>query len=100
LRDEIVDREVAVDRPGVFALGVNGGLPFTFVGRSDTDINSQLHVYVGSYRFFSYMYCGSDVDAFEEECRAYHNFEPTDNPAHPTRPHGSSMRCPRCGLLG
>ena len=71
LDDVVIDREVTPRRPGAFVL--TGSTNYTSgdarVGRSDTDVNNQLHVYVGSYRYFSFEYCASAQEAFEAEDR-------------------------------
>jgi len=102
LEDDVIDREVAAHRPGAFVLGGSG--TFTLrdarVGRSDTNVNNQLHVYVGSYNYFAYEYCFSAQDAFECECRLFHDVMPHDNPVHPQRPPRTTWKCPRCKLFG
>ena len=102
LDDEVIDREVDPHRPGVFLLGGSG--VFTVengrTGRSDTNLNNQLHVYVDSYRYFSYRYCSSGREAFEMECRLFHDVDPQDNVLHPLRQPGTDWKCPRCSLLG
>lgn len=102
LDDEVIDREVEPRQPGVFLLGGSG--VFTVengrVGRSDTNLNNQLHVYVDSYRYFSFLCCSSPREAFEMECRLFHDVNPQDNVLHPLRQPGSAWKCPCCGLLG
>lgn len=102
LDDEIIDDKVAPRRPGVFLLGGSG--VFTpengRVGRSDSDVNNQLHVYVDSYRYFSFQYCSTAQEAFESECTLFHEVDPKDNILHPLRPPGTDWKCPRCNLLG
>ncbi len=101
LNDDVIDREVAPYRPGVFVLGGSGTstLPDARVGRSDINVNNQLHVYVDSYSYFSFEYCASARDAFEAECRLFHEVKPHDNVVHPARPSGATWKCPGCGLL-
>jgi CheY-like chemotaxis protein len=101
LTDEVVDAEVVPRRAGAFALGAADSSTFRVarVGRSDASINNQLHVYVGVYRSFSYLYSSTAQEAFEAECDLYHDFEPLDNVVHPSRPRGTEWKCPRCMLF-
>lgn len=102
LTDETIDQEVRETSPGAFVLEDSADLVnfrVNFVGRSDTDVNNQLHVHVGSYKRFRYKYCSSAQAAFEKQCVFYHDFEPRDNPVHPQRPAGMTWRCPRCNLF-
>ena len=102
LTDEVIDEEVTLRQPGAYVLeGSTDLVNFRvhYVGRSDTDVNNQLHVHVGSYKRFRYQYCSSGQAAFEKECTLYHDFEPTFNPIHPQRPRGTGWKCPRCNLF-
>ncbi len=101
LNDAAIDREVQ-HLAGVFVLSRPGfvDLDYVFTGRSDIDVNNQLHVYVGDYWFFNFRVCGSEQDAFMAECDLWHDLKPLDNPAHPPRPPRSAWRCPRCELFG
>jgi hypothetical protein len=103
LTDSVIDQEVSTTRPGAYVLEDSPDLVnfrVTYVGRSDTDVNNQLHVHVGSYKRFHYQYCSTAQAAFERECKLYHDFEPRDNPIHPQRPSGMQWKCPRCSLFG
>lgn len=103
LNDLVIDREVSEIGPGAFVLEASADLVnfrVAYVGRSDTNVNNQLHVHVGSYKRFRYEYCPSAQAAFEKECALYHDFEPQDNPIHPRRPSGTDWKCPRCRLIG
>jgi hypothetical protein len=102
LTDEVIDREVGRSQPGAYALEESADLVnfrVVYVGRSDSDVNNQLHVHVGSYKRFRYESCSSPEAAFQRECALYHDFEPRDNPIHPQRPTGAKWTCPRCGLF-
>jgi len=74
-----------------------------YVGRSDTDVNSRLRSWVGKdsrYKQFKYSYATSSKEAFEKECKNYHDFggsESLDNKDHPQRPEGTNWKCPVCG---
>lgn len=103
LTDETIDAEIKERRPGAYALEGSSDLihfRVLYVGRSDMDVNNQLHVHVGSYKRFRYQPCSTAQAAFEKECALYHDFEPRDNPIHPQRPPGTDWKCPRCGLFG
>lgn len=81
---------------GAFVLDSENGAKFhaVFVGRSDLDLNSQLHLYVGVYKRFKYVYCSSAKAAFERECGLFHDFDPYDNAIHPLRQAGSAGLVP------
>lgn len=101
LTDSVIDEVVREQSPGAFVLESNAdGVRSVFVGRSDFDVNNQLHVYVGAYSRFKFVYCSSPQAAFEKECTLFHNFEPTDGIGHPFRPPGTNWTCPVCKLLG
>ena len=103
LTDQVIDQEVSPGRPGAYLLEESSDLinfRAGYVGRSESDVNNQLHVHVGSYKRFRYQYCDTAQAAFERECALYHDFEPRDNPIHPQRPAGTQWKCPRCGLFG
>ncbi len=100
LTDDLIDAEVERTSPGVFLLsnrGRDGAFTVEYAGRSDTDVNNQLHVHVGTYERFQYEYCATAQIAFEKECGYYHELYPHDNAAHPRRAAGSAWKCPRCG---
>ncbi|HTC35112.1 MAG TPA: hypothetical protein VK724_17175 [Bryobacteraceae bacterium] len=103
LSDQVIDQEVSRIQPGAYALEESADLVnfrVVYIGRSDINLNNQLHVHVGSYKRFRYQYCSSAQAAFEKECALYHDFEPRDNPIHPQRPAGTQWKCPRCDLFG
>ncbi|MEW8308669.1 MAG: hypothetical protein G8D88_16225 [gamma proteobacterium symbiont of Ctena orbiculata] len=104
LTDSEVDRQVTRRSPGNYGLGyVNDSDTFIvqYVGRSDDDVNSRLHDWTGTkYQKFKYSYASSAKEAFEKECRNYHDFggsKSLDNDMHPDRPNGTTWRCPVCG---
>ncbi|HTW63155.1 MAG TPA: hypothetical protein VME17_01010 [Bryobacteraceae bacterium] len=103
LSDRVIDQEVSHICPGAYVLEDSSDLVHfqtVYVGRSDTDVNNQLHVYVGLYKRFSYQCCASAQAAFEKECALFHDFDPRDNPIHPQRPAQTHWECPRCSLFG
>lgn len=100
LTDDLIDAEVERTSPGFYLLSnraLEGAFHIVYVGRSDTDVNNQLHVHVGTYERFQYEYCATAQVAFEKECGYYHEHDPRDNNAHPRRAAGSAWKCPRCG---
>jgi hypothetical protein len=103
LTDDAIDAEIRERQPGAYALEDSADLihfRVLYVGRSDIDVNNQLHVHVGTYKRFLYQPCSDPAAAFEKECALYHQFEPRDNPIHPQRPPGMDWKCPRCRLFG
>ena len=99
LKAEDIDKEVAKNSAGVYALDATTtpGFTFSYVGRSESDVAGRLKTYVGSkYKFFKFAYCSSAKSAFEAECELYHDHQPPDNIYHPARPEGSNWKCPRC----
>ncbi|MGE5416127.1 MAG: hypothetical protein ACM3UZ_05070 [Acidobacteriota bacterium] len=100
-----IDKQVTEKGPGNFALAYKDGdgyLRVCYIGRSDSDVNSQLKHWVGKTRrpYFKYSYASSPQAAFEKECNSYHDFSPSDNNSHPARPASTNWKCPRCAVLG
>ena len=100
-----IDQEVTQTSPGNYALGYLGDDAFVvrYVGRSDSDVNDRLHRWVGVTKRdsqFKFSYASSVKEAFEKECRNYHDFgesENLNNDRHPAAPDGTSWSCPACG---
>jgi len=97
-----IDRTVESERIGNYALGHNNEddkFIVNYVGRSDSDVKSRLLYWVDNSArpFFKYSFADSVKDAFEKECRNYHDFNPSDNDIHPDKPEGRTYRCPVCG---
>ena len=113
--------------PGSFVLGYLDGSTFTpfLVGRSDSDVGDRLRHWVDApscaprrpppcapwsvrspslpsggataYTHFAFRYAHSAIEAFEQECRDYHNLGGgggLDNPRHPQPPSDSPWACP------
>ena len=100
-----IDEEVLRTSPGNYALGDMRDDTFTvrYVGRSDADVNTHLHEWVGvpdsAYKRFKFSYASSVKAAFEKECRNYHDFGGSDrlnNERHPARPDGTIWKCRVC----
>jgi len=107
LDTETIDSNVVSNTPGNYALGKvseKGTFIVYYVGRSDEDLNGRLKEWVGKktkYKYFKFKYALSPDEAFEQECKNYHDFggsEKLDNEVHPKRPEGSYRRCPYCNL--
>jgi hypothetical protein len=96
-----VNRAVSKVSPGIYALDATSSGPFkiSYVGRSDTDLNSRLQSWIGKYRYFKAAYSSSPKAAFEGECHLYHDYKPSDNQVHPARPVNSGWECPRCTIF-
>lgn len=101
LTDANIDSEVASGWSGVYALDATDKplFVYSYVGRSDSDVNKRLHDWVGEYKYFKYAYCSSPKAAFEAECELYHDHKPPDNVNHPARPANSNWVCPRCYIF-
>jgi DNA-binding response OmpR family regulator len=99
LTDRVIDTEVTRISAGVYALdncATSRSFHITCVGRSDGNLNNQLHVHVGAYKYFKYGYCSSSKAAFEKECSLYHGFVPQYNAGHPVRSAVTDWVCPQC----
>lgn len=66
------------------------------VGRVNGDLRGQLRELIGAGNKFKFKATPTDKEAFELECRLYHQFNPSSNISHPERPRGSGFRCPCC----
>lgn len=106
-----VDKHITRTQAGNYALGYlsNQGKTFKvrYVGRSDTDVNDRLKKHLSerearNYTHFKFRYATSPKDAFETECRNYHDFgedKKLDNKNHPDIPSNSkNWKCPVCGI--
>jgi hypothetical protein len=103
--DEIDDL-VADNRIGNYALGTidktDGKFIVRYVGRSDSDVKAELKNRLAlGYPNFKFSYADSKKDAFDKECRNYHDFggkKLLRNERHPDRPEGmTNLNCPIAG---
>jgi len=110
LTNEKIDEVVTRTSWGNYALGhLNERDAFVvcYVGRADENLNTRLKAHVGEkrkagktpeyYPLFKFRYASSPKDAFETECRNYHDFggsKDLDNENHPDRPDGTDWKCP------
>jgi hypothetical protein len=95
-----IDAHVEQGMIGNYALGSKnseGKFLVGYVGRSNSDLNAELKTYLGekSYPLFKFSYASSEVDAYNKECKNYHDFEP-DSQIHPAKPRQSRVVCPIC----
>jgi hypothetical protein len=97
---ETIDRTVEDDKIGNYALGDVRDNKFypAYVGRSDSDLRAELKARLAtkspSRRRFKFSYASSRKEAFDKECRNYHDFSGLENENHPPRPEGQSYPCP------
>ena len=99
LTANMLNAKVTQRSPGNYALGnitADGRFMVSYVGRSDDDLNSQLHHHVGNHPMFKFSYASSAKAAFLKECENYHDFAPSDNKTHPAKPDDTNWRCPYC----
>ena len=104
-REQIGDT-VAANRIGNYAVGRPSAKDekrfiVSYVGRSDGDLQARLLELEAEnkYKLFKFSYAESAGEAFEKECRNYHDFNAPDNDVHPSRPDGSTLKCPRCDIF-
>jgi len=104
LDKDTVNKIVTKVSAGNYALGKKnseGTFLVYYVGRSDSEVNDRLlHWAKNSSRpLFKFSYASSIKDAFEKECKNYHDFNPSDNDIHPDRPEGKTWECPICTIF-
>jgi hypothetical protein len=107
LTEEVINTNVK-ETIGNYAIGVLYKETFAvkYVGRSDTNLNQRLKDYIGKegYTHFMFSYAVNTIQAYEKECRNYHDFIDAgfrlDNKIHPDKPenHPDWLKCPRCNL--
>ena len=96
-----IDNTIQSDKIGNYALGSanqDGTLNVAYVGRSDNDLNAELKQRLETHNHpnFKASYASSPKEAYEKECKNYHDFDPSQNKIHPAKPN-SNYRCPICG---
>ena len=111
LTNEEIERIVGENRIGNYALGyLNAKATFIvrYVGRSDTDLRERIkHGIVDMeadsscrYERFKFSYAENVQEAYEKECRNYHDFGgdrgKLRNTIHPAKPEGFNGKCPVC----
>ena len=103
LTNESIDKNVKDSTHGNYALGKQnekGGLTVLYVGRADNGLKRRLKEHVAeSYTHFKYSNCSTEREAFNEECRNWHEWgedKKLDNKIHPRRPDGKTYPCRYC----
>lgn len=101
---EKIDEQIIQKSAGNYALGYTTDSTFIvkYVGRSDIDVATELKTYLSNgYKRFKYSYASSPKEAFEKECKNYHDFggkEILDNKIHPARPDNANWKCLICKI--
>ena len=103
LTNDSIDKVITKTSAGNYALGridkADKKFIVSYVGRSDSDLNTRLKQHVGKYPLFKYSYASSPKAAFENECKNFHDFGGTNklgNDIHPDRPANTNWECPYC----
>lgn len=101
LENSKINEEITKTSEGNYALGYtkDGTFYVVYVGRADENLAERIKNHTEDYSRFKYSYATSPKDAFEKECRNYHDFgenESLDNKQHPERPDGTNWECPKC----
>ncbi len=92
--------------PGAYLL-IKHGSAYVYVGRSDKDLKETLQHHLPQNEdnpylkktdpdHFCYERASSIREAYEIECKWYHEFSPNCNTMHPDRPY-PFIKCPVCG---
>ena len=99
LAPDAIEEELVDKCPGAYALGFVdhlGRFSITYVGSAGEDLKSKLRSHIGTAAQFKFRHFAEQRQAFEKECEMFHQFMPTGNFLHPSRPHGADWTCPRC----
>jgi hypothetical protein len=105
LTEDEIDKRIRSGVSGNYAYGhqdKKGTFIVQYVGRSDTDLNSRIKHGIGKYNMFKFSYASSAKEAFERECKNYHDFggdRLLDNEMHPDRPKNTDYECPICTIF-
>lgn len=109
---DVIDRVVQEGRIGNYAYGYldnRSVFIVLYVGRSDSDLKERIkHGIIDMkgnpmlrYERFKFSYANSVNEAYEKECRNYHDFGGEENvlynEVHPAKPEGYEGKCPVCG---
>ena len=105
LNSEEVRRQVLPNRIGNYAFGTindEGIFLILYIGRSDTDLQTEIIARAAAYKqctHFMFSYANSTKEAFEKECKNFHECGGADgllNQIHPDKPNGTDYECPYC----
>lgn len=106
LCDIIVNMVVPDYKMGNYAFGYidkeDGAFVVCYVGRSDSDLKKEIKQQMKTDRakgctHFKFSIASTKKEAFEKECRNYHDFGECDclnNDIHPAKPAGTEYKCP------
>jgi hypothetical protein len=106
LLDKIVSVIVPDSVKGNYAFGyineINDAFVVKYVGRSDSDLKKEIKQQMKTHRakgctHFKYSIAKSVKEAFEKECKNYHDFGESEclyNDIHPAKPAGTEYKCP------
>lgn len=100
LKKEIIREKVPQKKGNYLFLSSLGVVKY--IGRSDSDLQTEILQQMDTYRAngctqFKYSLSESVRDAYETECRDYHNYGGKDklnNRYHPDEPEGHHYPCP------
>lgn len=108
---EVIDKVVANGKIGNYAYGYlddRGVFIVLYVGRSDNDLHERVKHGISDmqnnpslrYERFKFSYADTIVEAYEKECKNYHDFGGEEgklyNEHHPAKPEGYDGDCPVC----
>ena len=104
LTAESIDKVITKKSAGNYAFGYVEDKTFyvKYVGRSDVNLNDRIKHGIDNYKSFKFSYANSPEDAFEKECKNYHDFgedKKLDNEIHPQRPANTDYLCPICTIF-
>ena len=106
LTDIDVNKRVPENVMGNYAFGYidkeDGAFVVFYVGRSDFDLKKEIKQQMRNdcakgCTHFMFSIAKSKKEAFEKECRNYHDFGECDclnNDIHPAKPAGTEYKCP------
>lgn len=112
LTNEVIDKVVAEGKIGNYAYGYlneRGIFIVLYVGRSDDNLKERIRHGISDmqkkpslrYERFKFSYADSASEAYEKECKNYHDFGGEEgslyNEVHPAKPEGYRGTCPVCG---
>lgn len=106
LSDIVVSMVIPDNKIGNYAFGYmddeDGAFVVCYVGRSDSDLKREIKQQMKTDRaagctHFKFSIASTKKEAFEKECRNYHDFGGRDNlhnENHPDKPDSTKYKCP------